>query len=164
MVWNLSLRFIIIFFTLIIYVFTLVCARSPLPHRSLLWLRQVGAALWLQCVGFSLQGLLWLCSAGSRMRGLQTLRLAGSRAQVQRLWYTGFVVPQHVEYSWTRDGTCVIGRYLTTRWTIKEVFLKKVTRVICTDAFFLNIILSKHEGSFKTIPFSPRHNSCLLSS
>ena len=163
-VWNLSLRFTIIFFALIIYVFTLGCARSPRPHMSLLWLRQMAAALWLRCEGFSLRGLLWLCSTGSRMHGLQTLRPAGSRAQAQRLWYMGFIALQHMEYSWTRDGTCTIGRFLTTRWTIKAVFLKEVTKVICTHAFFLLNTLSKHKDLFKTIPFSPRHNPCILSS
>ena len=164
MVWNLSLRFPIIFFPLIIYVFTLGSARSPQPHMSLLWLRQGGTALWLRCAGISLQGPLWLHSTDSRLWGLQTLRPAGSGAQVQRLWYTGFIALQHMEHSWTRDGTCVIGRFLTTRWTIKEVFLKEVTKVICTDAFFLLNTLSKHEDLFKTIPFSPRHNPCILPS
>ena len=163
-VWNLSLRFTIIFFTLIIYVFILGRARSPRPHMSLLWLRQMGATLWLQCAGFSLRGLLWLCSTGSRMHGLQTLQPAGCSAQVQRLWYMGFIALQHMEYSWTRDRTCVIDRFLTTRWTIKAVFLKEVTKVICTDALFLLNTLSKHEDLFKTIPFSPRHNPCILSS
>ena len=164
MVWNLSLRFPIIFFPLIIYVFTLGSARSPQPHMSLLWLRQGGTALWLRCAGISLQGPLWLHSTDSRLWGLQTLRPAGSGAQVQRLWYTGFVALQHMEYSWTRDGTCVIGRFLTTRWTIKVVFWQEVTKVICTDAFFLLNTLSKHEDLFKTIPFSPRHNPCILPS
>ena len=164
MVWNLSLRFPIIFFPLIIYVFTLGCARFPRLHVSLLWLRQVGADLWLRCAGFSVQGLLWLCSPGCRLRGLQTLWPAGSRAQAQRLWYTGFVALQHMEYSWTRDGTCVIGRFLNTRWTIKAIFWKGVTKVICTDAFFLLNILFKHKDLFKTIPFSPRHKPCILSS
>ena len=164
MVWNLSLRFPIIFFPLNIYVFTLGCARSLRPHMSLLWLRQGGTALWLRCAGISLQGPLWLHSTDSRLWGLQTLRPAGSGAQVQRLWYTGFIALQHMKHSWTRDGTCVIGRFLTTRWTIKEVFLKEVTKVICTDAFFLLNTLSKHEDLFKTIPFSPRHNPCILPS
>lgn len=67
MVSNLSLRLIIIFFTLIIYVFTLGCARSLLPHMSLLWLRQVGATLVVVCrlliVGASLAVQHWLWDA-----------------------------------------------------------------------------------------------------
>ena len=44
----------------------------------------VGASLYLQHMGFSLQWLLMLCSVGSRACGLQ------------QLWCIGLVAPQHV--------------------------------------------------------------------
>ena len=42
----------------------------------------------------------------------QKLWFLGSGAQVQCLWYTGLVAPQHVKSSWNRDQTHVpcIGR------------------------------------------------------
>ena len=163
MVWNLSLRFPIIFFPLNIYVFTLGCARSPRPHMSLLWLWQ-GAPLSgcgvraSRCGGLSGCAALALGCMGFRRCGLQALehRLRGYGTQAS--------LPCSI---WNIPGPgmeLVIGRFLTTKRTIKEVFWEEVTKVICTDAFsFLNT-LSKHEDLFKTIPFSPRHNPCILPS
>ena len=163
MVWNLSLRFPIIFFPFIIYVFTLGRPRSPQPHMSLLSLWQVWATLWLQCEasrcgGFSGCAALALGCAGFRRCGLQApehrLRGCGTQASL----------PCSI---WNIPGPgmeLVIGRFLTTKRTIKEVFWEEVTKVICTDAFFLLNTLSKHEDLFKTIPFSPRHNPCILPS
>ena len=65
--------------------------------------------------GFSSQRLLWLQGAGSRARGLQELQRMGSGLQgFEKLWRMGFVAPQCVESSWTRDWTRVpwIGRQI----------------------------------------------------
>ena len=57
---------------------------------------------------FSLQWLLLLQSVGSRVHRLQSLG------------HTGLVASQHMEYSWTRDQTCVpcTGSWILNHWTI----------------------------------------------
>ena len=50
-------------------------------------------------------------------------RLQGSWAQ--QLWCRGLAVPQHVESSWSRNGTHVpsIGRWTPNHWTTTEALL-----------------------------------------
>ena len=65
----------------------------------------------LRCMGFSLRWLLLLQSMGSRASGLQYLNL------------TGLVALWHVEFSHTKNCTCVlcIGRQILNYWTTREV-------------------------------------------
>ena len=48
------------------------CIGSSLLHAGFLELQQAGAALYLQCTGFSLQRLPLLQSMGSRSRGFRS--------------------------------------------------------------------------------------------
>ena len=82
------------------------------------------------------QGLLSSCSAGAshcggfsccRVQalghmGFSRLQFLASRAQVQCSWYTGFVAPQHMESSLTRDWTLVscFGRQILNHWATRE--------------------------------------------
>ena len=85
----------------------------------------------LRCTGFSLRWLLLLLSMGSRHAGFRScgawaLRCVGFSScstRAQWLWRTGFVAPQHVGSSWTRDRTHVpcIGRRILNHWATREV-------------------------------------------
>ena len=62
-----------------------------------LW--QAGAALRLQCPGFSLRWLLLLWSRGSRLHRLLSLRHMGSGLWLCRLWCPGSVAVVCLELS-----------------------------------------------------------------
>ena len=82
---------------------------------SLVW--RMGAILQLQCMDFSLQGLLLLPSTGSRVSGLQQLWRQGSRAQAQKLWYMGLVPCSMWDFSGARTeptSPALAGGFLTT--------------------------------------------------
>ena len=58
--------------------------------------------------------------------GYSSLQCAGfsyCRVQAQQLWHTGLVAPRHVEFSLTKDQTCVpcIGRQILNHWATQEV-------------------------------------------
>ena len=70
------------------------------------WLSLVAASrgyLWFQYVGFSLEWLLLLQSADSRHACLSSCS-----PWAQSLWHMGLVALQHVDYSKTRDQTCLL--------------------------------------------------------
>ena len=87
----------------ILFIFNLGCAGSSLLCGLFLQLQQVGAALHLQCSGFSMLWILLLWSMDSRHMGFsschaqaQQLQIPGPRAQTQQLQHTGLVAPQQV--------------------------------------------------------------------
>ena len=86
---------------------------------------------WVCCAqafsSCSEQELLFFCTAWDSHCG--GFCYCGARSQ--QLWHTGLVAPQHVESSWTRDGTHVpcIGRWILIHCSTREVpesFLKQI--------------------------------------
>ena len=63
-----------------------------------------------------------LC-CGSRALGIKSFSTGGLQAQIGSLWCTGFVAPQHVESSQSRDRTCVpcVGRRILIHYATKKV-------------------------------------------
>ena len=98
------------------------------------------SSLW--CTGFSLQQLL-LWSTGSRNKGFiscssWTLELwcvgfSSYGTWAQMLWCTGLVALQHVEFTWTRDQTCVpcIGGQIPIHYATNEVLNVTTSFFIC---------------------------------
>ena len=101
-----------------LFIFIFVCTGLCRCTRAFSsW--ESGSALPCWGTGFSLLWPLLLQSTDSSYAGFsswstwaQKLWFLGSGAQVQCLWYTGLVAPQHVKSSWNMDQTHVpcIGR------------------------------------------------------
>ena len=70
------------------------------------------------------RGYPWLQRAGVLPRWLLLLQSSGLTAQAKWLQLMDLVAPQHVKFSWTRDGTPVPcnGRQILYHWTIREVW------------------------------------------
>ena len=105
--WN-SLLLFLSFFLLFLAVLSLCC------FGWVFFSCGSGSCSSVWCTGFSLQWplLCWAQALGCVSFNncsvwAWRLRLPDSRAQAQWLWCIGLVAPWHVEFSQTRDRTCV---------------------------------------------------------
>ena len=111
------------FFFQIIYLFIFGYSGSSLLHSDFLQLHGAVASL---VAGHRLQ-----------VHRLQQLWLVGFRAWAQQSWLMSLVAPRYVEYSQTRDQTCVswFGRQILIHCSTREV--QKVSNILYL--FFQNI-------------------------